>query len=332
MCTYIRSIFILLLVALSLPGEGQAKLSRVQYVELYADLAMKEMARTGIPASIKLAQACLESDNGNSRLALNAKNHFGIKCHDWTGRRVRHDDDERNECFRKYSSARQSFMDHSDFLTTKQRYSALFSLKQDDYKGWARGLKAAGYATSPTYAKVLIKIIEDNELYLYDQMVLKGWPLPGPGGTPLKPGEQRQILTNNKIEYIVVEPGDTPESLRELMDMYPREIYRYNDISKKEILEPGMVIYLKPKRFRAEKGNDVHIVKEGETMWDVSQRYGVKLNRLYKRNNLSEDSSVQPGDQVWLRKRKPVDPAEQVIQEEPLEEEPAEMEFEFDPS
>ncbi len=313
MRTYIRSIFIFTLVALSFPGEGQAKLSREHYVELYADLAMKEMARTGIPASIKLAQACLESDNGNSRLALDAKNHFGIKCHDWTGRRVRHDDDERNECFRKYRSVHESFMDHSEFLTSKQRYSALFSLKQDDYKGWARGLKAAGYATSPTYAKLLIKIIEDNELYLYDQMVLKGRPMPAPGGIPLRPGEHRQILTNNRIEYIVVEPGDTPESLRELMDMYPREIYRYNNISKEEILEPGMVIYLQPKRFLAEKGNKVHIVNDGETMWDISQYYGVKLGRLYKRNHMTQDSAVQPGDQIWLRKRKPADPAYSIL-------------------
>ncbi|MEX0980600.1 MAG: glucosaminidase domain-containing protein [Bacteroidales bacterium] len=319
------------MLALSFPGEGQVKLSRDQYVELYADLAMKEMVRTGIPASIKLAQACLESDNGNSRLALDAKNHFGIKCHDWTGRRVRHDDDERNECFRKYRSVHESFMDHSDFLTTKQRYSALFSLKQDDFKGWARGLKEAGYATSPTYAELLIKIIEDNELYLYDQMVLKGRRVPGPGVDPVKPLEHRQVLTNNRIEYIVVEPGDTPESLRELMDMYPREIYRYNNISKEALLEPGMVIYLQPKRYRAEKGKEVHVVKEGETMWDISQLYGVKLNRLYKRNNMSQDSAVQPGDQVWLRKRKPADPTEQVIPKESSEE-PTEMEFEFDPS
>jgi hypothetical protein len=331
MRTYIRSLFVLILSALFCLGEGQEKLSREQYVELYADLAMKEMVRTGIPASIKLAQACLESDNGNSRLALDAKNHFGIKCHDWTGRRVRHDDDERNECFRKYRSVHASFMDHSDFLTTKQRYATLFSLNQDDYKGWARGLKAAGYATSPTYAKLLIKIIEDNELYLYDQMVLKGRHIPGPGGIPLRPGEQRQILTNNRIEYIVVEPGDTPESLRELMDMYPREIYRYNNISKEELLEPGMVIYLQPKRFRAEKGNEFHIVKEDDTMWDISQLYGVKLKRLYKRNHMSQDSTVQPGDQIWLRKRKPVNPAEQVIPEESPEK-PTDMKFEFDPS
>ena len=331
MRTFIRSLFILTLVALSFPGEGQAKLSREQYVELYADLAMKEMVRTGIPASIKLAQACLESNNGNSRLALDGKNHFGIKCHDWTGRKIHHDDDERNECFRKYRHVNQSFMDHSDFLTTRQRYAELFSLRPDDYKSWARGLKAAGYATSPIYAELLIKIIEDNELNLYDQMVLKGRSMPGPDGVPLEPGESRQVLSNNRVEYIVVEPGDTPESLRELMDMYPREIYRYNNIIKEELIEPGMVIYLQPKRYRAEKGNEVHVVKEGETMWDISQLYGVKLNRLYRRNNMSQDSAVQTGDQVWLRTRKPADPAEQVIPVKPTQE-PAEMEFEFDPS
>ncbi len=330
---YIRGLIVLTLVSLSLPGECQAKLTRVQYVELYADLAMREMVRSGVPASIKLAQACLESNNGNSRLALDGKNHFGIKCHDWTGRRIHHDDDEKNECFRKYRHVNQSFMDHSDFLMIKPRYAALFSLKPDDYLGWARGLKKAGYATSPTYAEMLIKIIEDNQLYRYDQMVLQGRHMPGPEGVPLDLGEPRQVLTNNRIEYIVVQPGDTPESLRDLMDLYPREIYRYNNISKETLLEPGMVIYLQPKRFRAQKGNDIHVVAEGETMWDISQFYGVKPGRLYRINHMKQDSAVQPGDRIWLRKRKPSDPADQTIEEAPAEDSPAEeMEFEFDPS
>ncbi len=331
MRTYYAGLKFILLVAMAFPGEAQSKLTREQYIELYADLAMKEMVRTRIPASIKLAQACLESDNGNSRLALDAKNHFGIKCHDWTGRRIHHDDDERNECFRKYRSAYQSFMDHSDFLTSKPRYAELFTLNPDDYKGWARGLKAAGYATSPTYAEQLIKIIEENELFGYDQMVLKGKKVPGASEVPLKTGETGNILTNNRIEYIVVRPGDTPESLRELLDLYPHEIYRYNNISKGAILEPGMVIYIQPKRFRAERGNDIHVAGEGETMWDVSQIYGIRLRRLYRMNRMEPDSSVSEGDTLWLRKRKPADPQKRVIEDEPWES-PDSMEFEFDPS
>ncbi len=328
---YFMGWIILLLVAQAFPGGAQSKLTRQQYVELYADLAMKEMVRSGVPASIKLAQACLESDNGNSRLALDAKNHFGIKCHDWTGRRVRHDDDERNECFRKYRHVHQSFTDHSDFLTTKQRYAALFKLKPDDYQGWARGLKAAGYATSPTYAELLIKIIEENELHTYDAMVLHGKRLPVAAEVPLKPGERRKTLTNNRIEYIVVQPGDTPELLRELMDMYPREIYRYNNISKDVILEPGMVIYIQPKRFRAEKGSEVHIAGEDETMWDISQMYGVRLGRLYRMNQMEQDSMLEEGDTLWLRKKKPADPEKRMIRRE-TEEQPIGMELEFDPS
>jgi hypothetical protein len=331
MRTYFRGLIILLLVAQAFPGGAQAKLTRQQYVELYADLAMREMVRSGVPASIKLAQACLESDNGNSRLALDAKNHFGIKCHDWTGRRIRHDDDEKNECFRKYRSVHQSFMDHSDFLTTKQRYAELFSLRPDDYKSWARGLKAAGYATNPTYAELLIKIIEENELHKYDLLVLSGKRVPSAGEVPLKPGAPGEVLTNNKVEYIVIQPGDTPESLREQLDLYPHEIFRYNNISRGAILEPGMVIYIQPKRFRAEKGNEIHVAGEGETMWDVSQIYGVKLGRLYRMNQMEQDSTLGEGDTLWLRKRKPADPEKRIIKTE-SQEEPASMEFEFDPS
>lgn len=328
---YFRGLIILLLVAHAFPGEAQSMLTRQQYVELYADIAMKEMVRSGVPASIKLAQACLESDNGNSRLALDAKNHFGIKCHDWTGRKVHHDDDERDECFRKYRSAQQSFIDHSDFLTSRQRYAALFSLKPDDYKGWARGLKAAGYATNPTYAELLIKIIGDNELYKYDQMVLKDKRLRVAEGEHMEPGEIRNILTNNRIDYIVVQPGDTPESLREQLDLYPREIYRYNNISRDDLPEPGMVIYIQPKRFRAQEGNDIHVVGDGETMWDISQMYGVRLGRLYRMNQMEQDSTLAEGDTLWLRKRKPADPQKRIIETE-TEEGPKSMEFEFDPS
>lgn len=144
--------------------------SRSQYIEEYHELAIKEMNRVGIPASITLAQGMLESGNGNSTLARKSNNHFGIKCHnDWKGKRVYHDDDRKGECFRKYKTVYQSYIDHSDFLTGKQRYASLFELKTTDYKGWAKGLKKAGYATDPKYAHRLIEIIEENNLDRFDR-------------------------------------------------------------------------------------------------------------------------------------------------------------------
>ena len=144
-------------------AQGGATMTRDAYISTFSDLAMKEMARVGIPASITLAQGCLESNNGNSTLAVRGNNHFGIKCHEWTGKTIRHDDDSRNECFRAYSSAYESYKDHSQFLTTKSRYALLFELNPHDYRGWAKGLKKAGYATASNYATLLIRIIEDGK-------------------------------------------------------------------------------------------------------------------------------------------------------------------------
>lgn len=293
--------FLCLITANTLPA--QDRISRQAYIDQWSLVAMAEMERTGIPASIKLAQACLESDNGNSRLAREGKNHFGIKCHDWTGQEIRHDDDEKNECFRKYRSAEQSFMDHSDFLTTKSRYADLFELKPDDYKGWARGLKKAGYATAPKYADLLITIIEENELNAYDKEVLSGNFKPGklPGGL----GLHRPVMLNNNVEYIISRKGDTPKSLREEFDLYPREIQRYNDVRGDVVLDSGIMIYLQPKRFRAEKGMDLHTVAEGETLMDISREYGIKPGSLRRKNNLDREEEVTEGMILWLRKRRP---------------------------
>ena len=169
-----KKAFLLFSVFLSLAAAAQngRKMTRKEYIDTYKELAMREMVNTRIPASITLAQGILESGDGNSTLARKANNHFGIKCHDWKGKRVKYDDDKRNECFRKYKSVEESYKDHSEFLSTRYRYAFLFDYEQYDYKAWAKGLKKAGYATSPTYSKALIKLIEENELYVYDQQVL----------------------------------------------------------------------------------------------------------------------------------------------------------------
>ena len=302
--------------------------TREQYIDEFSDLAMREMARVGIPASITLAQGCLESNNGNSRLAVKGNNHFGIKCHDWTGKKIYHDDDRRGECFRSYASAYESYMDHSAFLTTKNRYAPLFELSPHDYRGWAKGLKRAGYATANNYATLLIRIIEDNELYKYDLRVLNGsldgLETPTPDADQVT-GTQRQVLLNNRIEYILSEAGDTPESLRAELGLYKNEIYRYNNLYKGAKLQPGSIIYLQPKRRKAEIGNEIHVVEEGQTMYDISQIYGVKLKHLYRMNFMMEGEQPLAGMEINLRRKK----REPLLKLEPSREEFEEEEMRF---
>jgi hypothetical protein len=317
-------------------AQRSSEFSREDYVSTYASLAMREMFRVGIPASITLAQGCLESNNGNSRLARVANNHFGIKCHEWDGKKIYHDDDHRNECFRVYASAYESYLDHSQFLSTRNRYSFLFELQTDDYKGWARGLKKAGYATARDYAKLLIDIIEENELYQYDRMVLSGdfeeGDLAGlPSGSPAAAASSsmREVRLNNNVEYVVVEPGDTPESLRDELDLYKNELFKYNEgVERDAPLVPGQILYLQPKRNKAAMGNEMHVVREGETLYDISQIYGVKLKSLYKFNQLVEGQEVPAGTQLYLRHKR----REPILKLQPLEEEEEgeTMKFEFE--
>ncbi|MCB9000230.1 MAG: glucosaminidase domain-containing protein [Bacteroidales bacterium] len=317
---------------------GQSKMSREDYIKNYKDFAIKEMLRSGVPASITLAQGMLESDNGNSSLARKANNHFGIKCHnDWTGPKIYHDDDQKHECFRKYKSAYESYVDHSDFLMSGSRYSSLFELDMTDYKGWARGLKKAGYATNPSYADKLIKIIEDNELHQFD--------LEGAGDAAdrrtrkerenrsLPSGSGSDIMVRNRVKYIVIKPEDTFRSIQEKYDLLPFEIYKYNDMARDADLIPGQVIYLQPKRNKAEVGNNWHTVKPGETMLDISQKYAIKLSKLYSRNLLAPGSEIKEGDKISLRKKlkgeKPVvEKKSKAKQQE--EEEDDQLRFEFD--
>ncbi len=324
-------ICMLLILLLQFPLQGQSKnnMSRETYIKAYSDLAMKEMARVGIPASITLAQGCLESNNGNSTLATSGNNHFGIKCHEWTGKKIYHDDDKRHECFRSYDSPYESYMDHSHFLTTKTRYASLFELKPHDYRGWAKGLKKAGYATANNYATLLIQIIEQNELFHYDVLVLEGGIGNGTDTVTLAAGHAyqttRNVLVNNQVEYIVVEPGDTPESIRDEMDLYHNELYRYNNLYKGENLEPGQIIYLQPKRRKAARGNEIHVVKDGETMYLISQKYGVKLEHLYRKNLMREGAQPLEGTEIYLRRKK----REPILKFEAVEEPPFEDEMQF---
>ena len=296
------------------------------YVSEYAELAMQEMKRTGVPASITLAQGIVESDYGRSRLARKANNHFGIKCHsDWKGKKIYHDDDRRNECFRSYRRVSESYRDHSDFLRNGSRYAFLFDLEPDDYTAWARGLKRAGYATNPRYSRMLIDMIRDNNLDAYDRLVLRGKDFPLPVAetydeervnydeTYDNPADNKQFVINkksrikvrNRIKYIIVEEGETYQSLSDEFEMMKWELKKYNELEDKAAIRTGQVLYLQPKRNKAEQGFDFHITKQGETMYSISQLYGIKLKALYRKNRMEVGAEPAPGTEIWLRKTKP---------------------------
>ncbi len=319
-------IFILSLVWCGVTAQKGKENTREDYILTYKTLAMQEMKRVGIPASITLAQGILESRNGNSRLATKANNHFGIKCHDWNGPSVRHDDDARNECFRKYKNPERSYIDHSDFLKDKSRYSSLFDLKPDDYKGWARGLKKAGYATSSTYAQALIKIIEEEELYIYDQQVLAS-DKSRKGTKTLEDvllAGGREMRFNNRVKYIIADSGDTYESLSEELYLLSWQLPRYNGKQLQDKLEEGEYIYLQPKRNKASVENKTHIIKKGENLHLISQQYAIKEEKLRKRNKIPDDAEPVVGSVIMLRGKmngtvltRQSEKKEQQLQEEP---------------
>ena len=330
----ILSISVLLLVTLF--ANSQTKMSRKEYIDMYKMLAISEMHRSGIPASIKMAQGCLESDNGNSSLARRSNNHFGIKCrNDWKGARVYHNDDELNECFRKYQTVDESYIDHTNFLMQNTRYSYLFKLSHKDYSAWAHGLKAAGYATNPKYANLLIKIIEDEKLYLLDEIKpgeiaqynvldekgkkfdpnasreqlseVRDKVVESISNLKLNPFQSREVKTVNGLEAIYAIAGDTYESIAREFNMKTWEIHHYNDLPS-DAFQPEIdeLIYLERKRYNAPKGNDTHVLHPRETMRDVAQKYGMKMSRLYRLNRLKKDELPVAGDPLYLRKKKPL--------------------------
>jgi len=278
---------------------------RKVYIDKYKELAILEMQRTGIPASITLAQGLLESGNGNSTLATKANNHFGIKCHDWTGPSIKIDDDRKNECFRKYKDPYQSYKDHSEFLTKRSRYEFLFKLKPTDYKGWARGLKKAGYATHPKYARMLIDIIEEEELYLFDSNTNRdqsSYHEKSKFEKSLGDLDLRLEVANG-VHFIKVIKGDTFYNLEKNMGVSRAKLLKYNELPKDYVLSIDQILYFHKKRNKAARGYNFHLVKAGETLYDISQKYCVKLKRIRKFNGFSKKHEVSAGDRVYLRKR-----------------------------
>lgn len=276
------------------------------YINQYRDLAIEQMLKFKIPASITLAQGLLESGAGYSELATKGNNHFGIKCHGWTGRKTYHDDDEAQECFRAYNNVYESYEDHSLLLSRQPRYRSLFSLDGDDYKGWAHGLKKCGYATSPTYAQKLIGIIELYKLQQYDKakkydrfMESRAYK----DSPSAKGGILHPIHRYNKNYYIVVKQGDTFRSLGKELGLSYRKIAKYNERNKRDKLVVGETIYLKKKQKKADKTykNRPHTVKPGESMYSIAQYYGMRVKSLYKKNGLSPDYVPKVGDKLRVR-------------------------------
>ena len=275
-----------------------------QYIDQYKDVAIEQMKRYGIPASITIAQGIFESGAGQSELAVKANNHFGIKCNGWSGRKSYHDDDERGECFRAYDNAYESFEDHSKFLSSRQRYSSLFNLKKDDYKGWARGLKAAGYATNPKYADRLIEILQLYKLYQYDKakdydkFLSEHTKDLSSNGQPL-----HSIKVFNKNYYLIARRGDTFKSIADEIGISYQKIAKYNERDKHDRLEEGEIIWLKKKQTKAPKDykGRLHYVKAGESMYSIAQKYGIRLKNLYKMNRLKPDYQIKVGDALRLR-------------------------------
>lgn len=301
-----RKIFVAAALFLSLQNFAQMRWNEryQQYINQYKDIAIEQMIRWKIPASITIAQGLLESGAGQSELTRRANNHFGIKCHGWTGRTIYQDDDEFGECFRAYDNAFDSYEDHSKFLSGSQRYRSLFQLKSTDYKGWARGLKAAGYATNPQYADKLIEIIQLYKLYEYDtvrhydKFMTQHARDTRINGQPLHP-----INIFNKNYYLYARQGDTYFKIGKEVGISYRKIARYNERDKNDLLQPGEIVWLKKKQSKAPKEykHRVHVVRQNESMYTIAQAYGIRLESLYKLNRLTPDYEIRVGDQLRLR-------------------------------
>lgn len=269
------------------------------YIDKYKGEAIHQMKRYGIPASITLAQGLLESNAGRSVLAVKGNNHFGIKVSgSWGGRYMLCDDDRPNEKFRVYKSAKDSYEDHSKFLYENPRYSKLFQLSINDYRGWAHGLKKAGYATNPKYGYLLVDLIDRYNLTQYDSKKYRNRP-----SSDSDPFANHPVHMCNGTYYIVANEGDTFESLSKIVDKSVRKLRSYNEVGKDYILSAGDVVYLGKKKSKADKAwkGYFHKIQVGESVYSISQKYGVRMKTLYKINFLAPDYVPAVGDLLLIR-------------------------------
>ncbi len=313
---------------------GQVRLTREEYIDRYKSIAVAHMERYGIPASITMAQGILESDCGNSWLSVQSNNHFGIKCkRNWTGGKVYYDDDAKGECFRSYPSVEASYHDHAEFLDSQPRYDSLFAYSSSDYKSWARGLKAAGYATAPDYAQRLVRIIEENQLFLLDQpdgerlyASRSGRRITDPEGWFADQSSVDQVATSssavdpdnyrvtinahngynvyetNGVHYVLAKEGDTFENIGQKFRLSPRNLRKFNDL-KGKTAQPmtGEVIYIERKKKRWDGNAHTHICREGETAYAVGQSYAIRTRSVEKLNRLKPGSVLEKGRQIRIK-------------------------------
>lgn len=325
-------LFLCAVWASALFAQGK-RITREEYIARYQHIAVADMERFGIPASITLAQGILESDCGNSRLALSSNNHFGIKCKkNWTGDRVFHDDDAPGECFRAYPSVEASYRDHSEFLDSQPRYDSLFNYAATDYRSWARGLKAAGYATAPDYAQRLIRIIEESRLYLFDHedgarlwsdanrrggedpdaefesgsnvgryTTLDGRVDPDNYRVTINAYKGYDIYAVNGVNYVVAKEGDTFESLGATFRLSARNLRKFNDLGASAQPVKGEPVFIGRKQKRWEGNARQHIVAEGETLHSVAQSYGLRDRSLRRMNRLRPEAPLEPGQHLRIQ-------------------------------
>lgn len=286
---------------LLLGGVLTASKLQEDYITQYRDIAIREMKKYRIPASITLAQGLLESGSGTSYLAVKANNHFGIKCHqDWHGKKVYRDDDRKNECFRAYKHAEESFRDHSHFLSNRSRYAFLFEEDITDYRAWARGLKKAGYATNRKYADLLIDLIERYQLHQYDNPDYQAVEN-GDAGVAVQLTGFKTYISPNRVKYVIAGEGEDIYDIAIKTDRWPGELQRYNEISEQDRVKVGQKVYLQPKRKKAGKDFRTHKVQEGETIYSIAQQYAIRTQHLRRRNNLSKGEEPKVGDVLKLR-------------------------------
>lgn len=275
----------------------KARMTPIQYCEKYADEARRQMQKYRIPASITLAQGMLESGYGSSYLANVANNHFGIKAYrGWKGPVVYADDDAKNEPFCKFKTVEDGYEYHSTFLLSNKRYASLFNLDPTDYEAWAKGLKKAGYATNPRYADMLIRIIEENHLDIYDVTKVRG------RGRNSKIIPHKLYVTSKRrgLKYVRARADDDLSYIAKEFDVTKRQLRSWNDLHKKAVIMEGDIIYLQPKHKKADKKYPQHVVRAGESLHSISQMYGVRVSSLIKRNKLAT-ATVQEGQVLKLR-------------------------------
>ena len=331
----LKTVFVMVLVLAA--GIATAQRSEVvyEYINTYKQLAIDEMIRTGVPASITLAQGIHETEAGKSDLVTRSNNHFGIKCKTgWQGEKVYHDDDARGECFRSYASAEDSYKDHSNFLKNGQRYAFLFDLDPTDYQAWAYGLKKAGYATNVKYSQLLIKLIEDYNLHQYTLIALgrispseeifagnskTGVVLKkeeGLSGPALSQEEDEVVETTNypngifeinRSKVLYAKAGSSLLSIAEQNDISIGRLLDFNDLDQEDVLIKGQLIFLQRKRRQG--ASDIHIAKPGESMYDIAQAEGIRLENLLKYNGLQAFQKPAPGEQIYLQREAPQRPA-----------------------